>query len=133
MPKSIEAQTYQVRQVNDALKATGRLISIARKNRKWSQSQLGDRLGGVDRRHISALEKGDPSAEFGLVVSAFWLLDIQALATLPPQRNQPLSDRIKSLLNVMDATHSDDTTSLSRTKRILGSAKTEKKVVNNDF
>jgi transcriptional regulator with XRE-family HTH domain len=133
MPKSIEAQTYQVRQVNDALKATGRLISIARKNRKWSQSQLGDRLGGVDRRHISALEKGDPNAEFGLVVSAFWLLDIQALATLPPQRNQPLSDRIKSLLNVMDATHSDDTTSLSRTKRILGSAKTEKKVVNNDF
>jgi DNA-binding XRE family transcriptional regulator len=133
MPKSIEAQTYQVRQVNDALKATGRLISIARKNRKWSQSQLGDRLGGVDRRHISALEKGDPNAEFGLVVSAFWLLDIQALATLPPQRHQPLSDRIKSLLNVMDATHSGDTTPLSRTKRILGSAKTEKKVVNNDF
>lgn len=133
MPKSIEAQTYQIRQVNDALKATGRLISVARKQRKWSQSHLGDRLGGVDRRHISALEKGDPNAEFGLVVSALWLLDIQALATLPPQRNQPLSDRIKSLLNVMDATHSDDTTSLSRTKRILGSAKTEKKVVNNDF
>jgi transcriptional regulator with XRE-family HTH domain len=133
MPKSIEAQTYQIRQVNDALKATGRLISIARKHRKWSQSQLGDRLGGVDRRHISALEKGDPNAEFGLVVSAFWLLDIQALATLPPQRNQPLSDRIKSLLSVMDATNSDDTTLLRRTKRMLGSANTEKKVVNNDF
>jgi transcriptional regulator with XRE-family HTH domain len=133
MPKSIEAQTYQIRQVNDALKATGRLISIARKHRKWSQSQLGDRLGGVDRRHISAIEKGDPNAEFGLVVSAFWLLDIQALATLPPQRNQPLSDRIKSLLSVMDATNSDDTTLLRRTKRMLGSANTEKKVVNNDF
>jgi transcriptional regulator with XRE-family HTH domain len=133
MPKSIEAQTYQIRQVNDALKATGRLISIARKHRKWSQSQLGDRLGGVDRRHISAIEKGDPNAEFGLVVSAFWLLDIQALATLPPQRNQPLSDRIKSLLSVMDATNSDDTTLLRRTKRMLGSANTEKKLVNNDF
>ncbi|WP_084708328.1 helix-turn-helix domain-containing protein [Marinobacter psychrophilus] len=133
MPKSIEAQTYQIRQVNDALKATGRLISIARKHRKWSQSQLGDRLGGVDRRHISAIEKGDPNAEFGLVVSAFWLLDIQALATLPPQRNQPLSDRIKSLLSVMDATNSDDTTLLRRTKRMLGSTNTEKKVVNNDF
>lgn len=133
MPKSIEAQTYQIRQVNDALKATGRLISTARKQRKWSQSQLGDRLGGVDRRHISALEKGDPNAEFGLVVSALWLLDIQALATLPSKRNQSLSDRIKSLVSVMESTHSDDTTPLSRAKRILGSANTEKKVVNNDF
>lgn len=44
MPKSVEAQTYNIRQIRDALKATGELIETARKERGWSQSELGKRL-----------------------------------------------------------------------------------------
>lgn len=54
----------------------GGRIASARKARKWSQSDLGERIGGVDRRLISAMEKGDPSTDIGLIVSAMWLLKL---------------------------------------------------------
>ena len=86
MPKSVEAQTYKIRQVRDALSETGALIAASRKERGWSQSELGRRLGGIDRRHISAMEKGDANIDFGLVVSALWVLDIPVLETLSTRR-----------------------------------------------
>lgn len=86
MPTSIEAQTYNILQVQDALRETGQLIEACRKERGWSQSELGQRLGGIDRRHISAMEKGNANTDFGLVVSALWVLNIPVLETLSTGR-----------------------------------------------
>ena len=83
MPRTVDSPIYQKAQVLDALRDTGALIAEARKARGWSQTDLGARLGKVDRRHVSALEKGDPKVDVGLVVAALWLLDLPLLATLP--------------------------------------------------
>jgi transcriptional regulator with XRE-family HTH domain len=99
MPKSVEAQTYHIRQVRDALSETGELIEATRKERGWSQSELGKRLGGIDRRHISALEKGDANTDFGLVVSALWILDIPVLETLKTHRGAHARSRTKVVDN----------------------------------
>jgi len=134
MPKSIEAQTYNIRQVQDALKLTGELIAAARKERKWSQSELGKRLGGVDRRHISALESGDPAADFGLVVSAFWVLGLPLLATLPLS-GQESSGTVSSLLDaaVRLSSRSGLRASGSVTRNVGAHGKGGKKEIDNDF
>ena len=82
MARTVKAETYSISQVKDAINDTGALIEAARRERGWSQSDLGDRLGGVDRRQISAMESGNPSVDFGLVVSALWLLNVPILANL---------------------------------------------------
>lgn len=90
MPRTVDSPVFQKAQVLDALRDTGALIAEARKARGWSQSDLGARLGKVDRRHVSALEKGDPKVDVGLVVAALWLLDLPLLATLPePGQSTP--------------------------------------------
>ena len=119
MPKSIEAQSYNIRQVQDALKATGELIAAARKERKWSQSELGKRLGGVDRRHISALESGDPAADFGLVASALWVLNLPLLSTLPlsgQESSGSLSSLVDALVNLSSRSGSRASASVTRTR-----------------
>ena len=83
MPRTVDSPIYQKAQILDALRDTGALIAEARKARGWSQTDLGGRRGKVDRRHVSALEKGDPKVDVGLVVAALWLLDLPLLATLP--------------------------------------------------
>jgi len=91
MPRTVDSPVYQKAQVLDALRDTGALIAEARKARGWSQTDLGARLGKVDRRHVSALEKGDPKVDVGLVVAALWLLDLPLLATLPePGQPNPM-------------------------------------------
>jgi transcriptional regulator with XRE-family HTH domain len=142
MPKSIEAQTYSIRQVQDALKMTGELIAVARKERKWSQSELGKRLGGVDRRHISALESGDPGADFGLVVSALWVLNLPLLSTLPlsvQESSGAVSSLVDALVNLSSRSSSRASASVTRnaaahgvTGGVAGKV-TGKKVIDNDF
>lgn len=83
MPKNVDSPIHRKAQIRDALRDTGQLIAAARKERGWSQTNLGQRLGDVDRRHVSAMEKGDPNVGVGLVVAALWLLDLPLLATLP--------------------------------------------------
>lgn len=83
MPKKVDSPVHRKAQIRDALRETGLLIATARKERAWSQSDLGQRLGDIDRRHVSAMEKGDPNVGVGLVVAALWLLDLPLLATLP--------------------------------------------------
>lgn len=134
MPKSIETQTYDIRQVQDALKVTGKLIAAARKERKWSQSELGKRLGDVDRRHISALERGDPGVDFGLVVSALWLLNLPLLSTLPLS-GQESSGTVNALLDAMlklsSRSRSRVPASVAPNAVIHGAAR--KRVIDNDF
>ncbi len=134
MPKSIEAQTYNIRQVQDALKITGKLIAAARKERKWSQSELGKRLGDVDRRHISALENGDPGADFGLAVSALWVLNLPLLSTLPLS-GQESSGTVSALLDAMVklSSRSKLRASASVTRNVAAQGVAGKKVIDNDF
>lgn len=142
MPRSIEAQTYNIRQVQDALRVTGELIAAARKERKWSQSELGRRLGDVDRRHISALESGDPAADFGLVVSALWVLNLPLLSTLPlsaQESSGTVSTLVDALVNISSRSRSRASASVTRnaamrgvTGKATGKA-TGKKVIDNDF
>lgn len=134
MPKSIEAQSYNIRQVQDALKATGELIAAARKERKWSQSELGKRLGSVDRRHISALESGDPAADFGLVASALWVLNLPLLSTLPlsgQESSGSLSSLVDALVNL--SSRSGSRASASVTRPVASHGVTGKKLIDNDF
>lgn len=146
MPKSIEAQTYDIRQVQDALKLTGELIAAARKERKWSQSELGKRLGGVDRRHISSLESGDPAADFGLVVSALWVLNLPLLSTLPlgfQESSGTVGSLVDALVNISSRSRSRVSASVIRNAAAHGVAERPtgrvtgkgpgKKVIDNDF
>ncbi|MCL7943410.1 helix-turn-helix transcriptional regulator [Marinobacter sp. ATCH36] len=138
MPKSVEAQTYNIRQVQDALKATGELIATARKERKWSQSELGKRLGGVDRRHISALENGDPAADFGLVVSALWVLNLPLLSTLPlsaQESSGTVGSLVDALVNLSSRSRPRTSASVTRNAAAHGvtGRVTGKKVIDNDF
>lgn len=94
MPRPIDAQTYNLPQVQDALRETGELIEAARKARGWSQSELGQRLGGIDRRHVGTMEKGDANTDFGLVVGALWVLDVPVLETLITGREAHPSPRL---------------------------------------
>lgn len=47
----------------------GRLIKLGRKNRKWTEQELADRLG-ISRSTIKKIEKGDLRCEVGLVFEA---------------------------------------------------------------
>jgi transcriptional regulator with XRE-family HTH domain len=98
MPRTIEPGALSIRQVQDALLATGQLVTRARKARRWTQAELGERLGNIDRRHISALEKGQPHIDFGLAVSALWLLDLPILLTLPNEGQASARLNAKDLL-----------------------------------
>jgi transcriptional regulator with XRE-family HTH domain len=98
MARTVKAETYSISQVKDAIKDTGAIIQAARKERGWSQSDLGDRLGGVDRRQIGAMESGNPSVDFGLVVSALWLLNVPILANLAYPENGSYASKNYNLM-----------------------------------
>jgi DNA-binding XRE family transcriptional regulator len=134
MPKSTEAQTYNIRQIQDALKATGELIAAARKERKWSQSELGKRLGNIDRRHISALESGDPGADLGLAVSALWVLSLPLLSTLSVN-DQESSGTMSALLDAIGRLSSNSRlqASASVTRNAVAHRSAGKKEISNDF
>ncbi|GGY86192.1 helix-turn-helix transcriptional regulator [Marinobacter zhanjiangensis] len=135
MPKTVEAQTYNIRQVRDALRGTGELIEAVRKERGWSQSELGKRIGGIDRRHISALEKGDPSTDFGLVVSALWVLDIPVLETLRTRSGADASQMLPGLSMVaagqIDSRVGEKRSGYGGNRKTVG--RPRKKVIDNDF
>lgn len=135
MPKTIEAQTYNIRQVRDALRETGQLIEAVRKERGWSQSELGKRIGGIDRRHISALERGEPNTDFGLVVSALWVLDIPVLETLRTRSGADASPRLPGLSMVaagrIDGRVGENRSGYGGSRKTV--RRSRKKVIDNDF
>jgi len=134
MPKTIEPQTDKIRQVRDALRVTGELVAAARKERGWSQAELGRRLGGIDRRHVSAMESGDPRSDFGLLVSTLWLLNLPLLTTLSLGNHSSsgnLNSAIDAVVRLSKRTSSDAPAASSETTRLEGANR--KKVVDNDF
>lgn len=70
------------------LKEIGKLIQLARKRRKMSSVELGQRVG-VDRRTISHLESGHPGVSIGVLMQTLSILNLaQGLAeALKPEHD----------------------------------------------
>ena len=63
--------------VENRLKTLGKLISVARRARGFTQKQLAERAG-TSERTIIRLESGNPNIAWGTVMTVCWLLDIPA-------------------------------------------------------
>src|SRR5205823_2209995 len=57
----------------DQLQKLGRAISVARKRRRLSLSEMAERMM-VNIKTVQRLEKGDPSVGMGIVATALWVL-----------------------------------------------------------
>jgi len=57
----------------DQLQKLGRDISIARKRRRMSLSEMAERMM-VNIKTVQRLEKGDPAVGIGIVATALWVL-----------------------------------------------------------
>ena len=64
--KTIRTYGHYVSETADLL---GKLIKLGRKNRKWTEQELADRLG-ISRGTLKKIEKGDLRCEVGLVFEA---------------------------------------------------------------
>lgn len=58
-----------------SLAAVGRLIQLARKRRKMSMAELGNRVS-VDRRTIAQLEAGNPGVSLGVLIQTLSVLGL---------------------------------------------------------
>ncbi len=61
-------RAYSV-QTKQAIRLLGAEVKLARKQRKWSESELAERVG-ITRYTIQKIEKGDPSVSIGLAFEA---------------------------------------------------------------
>jgi transcriptional regulator with XRE-family HTH domain len=59
--------------VVDQLQKLGRDLSVARKRRHLSLSEMADRMM-VNFKTVERLEKGDPAVGIGIVAAALWIL-----------------------------------------------------------
>lgn len=57
----------------DQLQKLGRDISVARRRRRMSLSEMAERMM-VNIKTVQRLEKGDPSVGLGIVATALWVL-----------------------------------------------------------
>jgi len=57
----------------DQLQKLGQAISVARKRRRLSLSEMAERMM-VNIKTVQRLEKGDPSVGMGIVATALWVL-----------------------------------------------------------
>jgi len=64
--------------VREAIKEIGGLIACARKEKRWTQEELAQRIG-VNRMTIVRIEKGAPEVATGLYLTAAWLLRLPVL------------------------------------------------------
>ena len=68
------------RPAKEALQVLAALINNARKEKRWTQSELAERLG-VSRFTVQHLLKGDPGVAIGTFFEAAVLTDVQLLPT----------------------------------------------------
>lgn len=62
----------------ESLKEIGELIACARKEKGWTQEELGRRIG-VNRMTVVRIEKGAPEVATGWYLTAAWLLGLPIL------------------------------------------------------
>jgi transcriptional regulator with XRE-family HTH domain len=66
--KRVTIRTYS-RYTFEATELFGKLIQLGRKERRWTEQELADRLG-ISRSTLKKIEKGDLRCEVGLVFEA---------------------------------------------------------------
>jgi len=64
--------------VRQSLKELGELIACARKEKRWTQEELAQRIG-INRMTVGRIEKGAPEVAIGLYLTAAWLLGLPVL------------------------------------------------------
>jgi DNA-binding XRE family transcriptional regulator len=57
----------------------GEMLGLARRERGWTQAELGDRVG-IGRMTVVRMEKGRPEVSVGTYLSAAWLLELPVLS-----------------------------------------------------
>ena len=60
-------------EVSLILSRLGERISLARKKRKWSQTQLAE-LSGLSRSTIQSIERGESTCAIGSVFHVLWVI-----------------------------------------------------------
>lgn len=73
MPR-IENRTYS-RHTREAVALLGKLIRLARKERRLSAAELAERTG-ISRGTLQRIEKGDPKVEIGVMFEAATLVGV---------------------------------------------------------
>ena len=73
MPKATLASQALPAIATDQLQKLGQDISIARKRRRMSLSEMAQRMM-VNIKTLQRLEKGDPAVGIGIVATALWVL-----------------------------------------------------------
>ena len=73
MPR-IENRTYS-RHTQDAVTLLGKLIRLARKERRLTAGELAERTG-ISRGTLQRIEKGDPKVEIGIVFEAATIVGV---------------------------------------------------------
>lgn len=70
----IENRTYS-RHTREAVTLLGKLIRLARKERRLSAAELAERTG-ISRGTLQRIEKGDPKVEIGIMFEAATLVGV---------------------------------------------------------
>ena len=73
MPR-IENRTYS-RHTREAVTLLGKLIRLARKERRLTAAELAERTG-ISRSTLQRIEKGDPKVEIGVMFEAATLVGV---------------------------------------------------------
>lgn len=58
-----------------ALQLLAEMLTVARKNNKWRQQEVAERLN-ISRQTVARLERGDPTVAAGCYLAAAWLLNL---------------------------------------------------------
>lgn len=87
------------RHTRTALEVLGRMIAVARKERKMSQAELAKRIG-VTRPTVMAIEKGSPRVAVGSVFEAAVTVGIPILAESPGELDR-LATSIAAIARVV--------------------------------
>lgn len=98
----------------EAARLLGRQIKLARKQRKWSESELATRAG-ISRYTVQKIERGDMTCALGLVFEAASLVGIDLFEA----EASPLARQVRTV---------DDTIAL-----LPRSIHKQRKAVDDDF
>ncbi|MCP5278449.1 MAG: helix-turn-helix transcriptional regulator [Thiobacillus sp.] len=106
MPR-IEHRTYS-RASLEALTLLGKLIQLARKQRRMTAAELAERTG-ISRSTLQRIEKGDPKVEVGLMFEAAALVGVPLFDAGPGRLVDKIARADDKLALLPKAIHKADT------------------------
>lgn len=89
--------------VRESIKEMGELIACARKEKRWTQEELAQRIG-INRMTVVRIEKGSPEVATGWYLTAAWVLGLSILTwqTVGRGKNDTLvGDLLTKLKNTL--------------------------------